>query len=166
MKPDETLPEGDENTQSEAEVPTEETAAWYAPYIEAGRQSGVIRGEEFEEVETARQRKEAELLRRREAKEVSPHDFDLNFIFRLNEIDVPLTRKDLVHETGNQAVVITREKLEEISELSSNYGDGRDLGYVDFIHVSGERRLIESEDIREGDVLILYPEELGDEEKT
>ncbi len=98
------------------------------------------------------QRKRGELAQRREAKEISPHDFDLNFIFRLNEIDAPLTRKDLVHETGNQAVVISREDLET-------------LGCVDFIHSSGERMVIEPSSLREGDVLILYPEELGDKKK-
>jgi hypothetical protein len=57
----------------------------------------------------------------------------------------------LAHETGNQAVVLTREELEV-------------LGCLDFIHVSGERMLIEPESLREGDVLILYPYELGNEE--
>ena len=153
MKPDESLPDEVQEARKEASVPTEETASWYTPYIEAGKRTGAIRGEKFENVKKARQRKEAELSRRREVKEISPHNFDLNFIFRLNEIDAPLTRKDVVHETGNQPVVIDREELEA-------------LGCIDFIHASGERMVVEAESLRDGDVLILYPEELGDEEKT
>ena len=91
------------------------------------------------------------LTERRETRELSPYDFDLNFIFQLNEAGVPLTRRDLAHETGNQAAVFTSDDL-------------RTLGYLDFIHVSGERMVIEPESIKESDVLILYPEDVGDEE--
>ena len=99
----------------------------------------------------SREEKLCELERHREAKEVSPHDFDLNFIFQLNQIDAPLTRRDLNHETGTQAVVLSREDMEA-------------LGCLDFIHRSGERMLTEPESLSEGDVLILYPEDLGDVE--
>ncbi|MBI2117667.1 hypothetical protein HYT95_02095 [Candidatus Peregrinibacteria bacterium] len=91
------------------------------------------------------------LARRREAHEISPHDFDLNFIFQLNQVNAPLTRRDLNHETGTQAVVLNREDMDA-------------LGCLDFIHRSGERMLIEPESLAEGDVLILYPEDLGNVE--
>ena len=92
-----------------------------------------------------------ELARRRETKEISPYDFDLNFLFQLNQADAPLTRRDLRHETGLQAVVLTRDYMEALSCL-------------DFIHSSGERMLIEPKSLPEGSVLVLFPEDLGDEE--
>lgn len=101
--------------------------------------------------ESPKEKKLRGLSDRREANEISPYDFDLNFVFQLNQIDAPLTRRDLNHETGVQAVVLTREDLEA-------------LGCLDFIHSSGERMLIEPESLREGDVLILYPEDLGNTE--
>lgn len=98
-----------------------------------------------------KEKKLQELSNRRESGALSPHDFDLNFIFQLNQANAPLTRRDLAHETGNQAVVLTRADFEA-------------LGCLDFIHSSGERMLIEPESLGEDDVLILYPEDLGDEE--
>ena len=97
------------------------------------------------------QRKFRELVQRREAGLVSPHDFDLNFIFQLNQINAPLTRRHLRHESGNQAVVLTRDGFDS-------------LGYIDFIHKSGERIRIERDDLDKYDVLILYPSDLGDVE--
>ena len=85
-------------------------------------------------VRARRAQKLTELSAEREAKKLSPHDFDLNFIFQLNEAGLPLTRKDL--ET---------------------------LGCLDFIHVSGERMLIEPESLDPDDVFVLYPHEVGDE---
>jgi hypothetical protein len=93
-----------------------------------------------------------ELSAKREAKELSPHDFDLNFIFQLNEVGLPLTRKDMHHETGDQALVLTRENLEELEGL-------------DFIHASGEIVSIEPESLDPNDVFILYPDEMGDLEQ-
>ena len=101
-------------------------------------------------VRARRAQKLTELSAEREAKKLSPHDFDLNFIFQLNEAGLPLTRKDMLHETGNQALVLTREDLET-------------LGCLDFIHVSGERMLIEPESLDPDDVFVLYPHEVGDE---
>ena len=98
-----------------------------------------------------KEQKLKELAAKREAKELSPYDFDLNFIFRLNESGLPLTRKDMLHETGNQALVLTREDFEI-------------LGCLDFIHASGERMLIEPESLDPNDVFVLYPHEVGDEE--
>lgn len=93
-----------------------------------------------------------ELSCRREAGELSPHNFDLNFIFQLNQIGAPLTRRDLNHKTGTQAVVVTRDDLEA-------------LGCLDFIHYSGERMLIGPESLQKDSILVLYPEDLGDEER-
>ena len=74
-----------------------------------------------------------------------------NFIYQLNQIGNPLTRKDMLHETGNQAIV-PREDLEI-------------LGGLEFIHISGERMLIELDSLHPDDVFILYPHEVGDEER-
>ncbi len=104
-------------------------------------------------VSARKQQKLQELSKWREAEGNSPHDFDLNFIYQLNEARLPLTRKDMLHQTGNQALVLTRNELET-------------LGCLDFIHVSGERMLIEPESINSKDVFILYPDEVGNEEKN
>lgn len=112
-------------------------------------ETGAIGGEQ--RAELPKERKLRELERRREAKEIGPHDFDLNFIFQLNSINAPLHYSDLRHERGWQAVVLTRDDMET-------------LGCLDFIHRSGERMLIEPESLSEGDVLILYPEDLGNVE--
>ena len=109
-------------------------------------------GDAIDPVLARKKQKLRELNARREAKELSPHDFDLNYIFQLNEAGLPLTRKDMLHETGNQALVLSREDLET-------------LGCLDFVHVSGERMLIEPESLDPNDVFILYPHEVGDEEK-
>ena len=108
--------------------------------------------EEQLSVTARKEKKLKELSDRREAKELSPHDFDLNFIFQLNEAGLPLTRKDMAHKTGNQALVLTREDFDI-------------LGCLDFIHVSGERMVIEAECLDPDDIFILYPHEVGDEEK-
>jgi hypothetical protein len=100
-------------------------------------------------VSVRKAKKLAELSAKRESKEISPYDFDLNFIFQLNEAGFPLTRRDMLHETGNQALVLTRNDFET-------------LGCLDFIHVSGERMVIEPESLDPNDVFILYPDELGD----
>ena len=99
-----------------------------------------------------KEQKLKELSAMREANELSPYDFDLNYIFQLNEAGLPLTRNDLLHETGNQALILSREDFET-------------LGCLDFIHVSGERMLIEPESLDPNDVFILYPHEVGNEEK-
>jgi hypothetical protein len=87
----------------------------------------------------------------RESREISPHDMDLNFLWQLNQSDRPLTRQHLAHETGNQAVILTKEDFDA-------------LGCIDFIHSSGERMIIDSDCLPEGNIFVLYPEDLGDEE--
>jgi hypothetical protein len=92
--------------------------------------------------------KREELREKREKKELSPFDFDLNFLYQLAQADAPLTRKDLEHETGLQAVVLTRADLDT-------------LGGFDIIYSNGERISIEPEQLGKTDVLILYPSDLG-----
>lgn len=91
----------------------------------------------------------AALAAKREAKEISEYDFDLNFLFQLNEAGLPLTRKDMRHESGERALILTKEEFDM-------------LGCIDFIHSSGERMVIESESLVDGDVFILYPHEVGE----
>ncbi len=98
-----------------------------------------------------REKKLKDLATKREAQELSPHDFDLNFIHQLNQAGLPLTRKDLTHETGNQALILTYEEFQR-------------LGCLDFVHVSEGRISIDPDDLDPNDVFILYPEEIGDEE--
>lgn len=91
-----------------------------------------------------------ELSRRRESKELSPFDFDLNFIFQLNEAGQPLARRDLTHQTGTQAVVLTREDLET-------------LGGFTYVDRSGALIDVESESVPHE--LILFPEDVGNEQE-
>jgi hypothetical protein len=91
-----------------------------------------------------------ELLTRRVAKEISLYNLDVNLIRQLNQSGTPLTRKDMLHETGHRAIVLTRQ-------------DFAALRIVDFIHVSGERMVIDSESLDPNDVFILYPEEVGND---
>lgn len=57
----------------------------------------------------------------------------------------------MAHQTGIQAVVLSPEDLET-------------LGSIDFIHRTGERMQVEPESLNEDDMLILYPEDLGNSE--
>ncbi len=103
-----------------------------------------------EETHSLAQAKRAELQARREAGEISPHDFDLNFIAQLNEMGEPLQFTDLIHQTGKQAVVISREQMEI-------------LGGFSFIARDGQTITVEPESVEEE--LILFPEELWFEEE-
>ncbi|MBI3336656.1 hypothetical protein HYZ98_03780 [Candidatus Peregrinibacteria bacterium] len=89
-----------------------------------------------------------ELLRRRESKEVGPYDFDLNCLVYLNEEDEPLIRKDVADKTGPKAVVVTKQEMLE-------------LGGFDYIDNKGRRISVDPESMPEGEVLVLYPEQLG-----
>lgn len=120
--------------------------------IEEGRETRVSIEHTLVPVIARKEQKLRELSAKREAKELSPHDFDLNYIFQLNQAGLPLTRKDMQHETGNQALVITRDDLETVR-------------YLNFIHSSGERMVIEPESLDPNDVFILYSHEVGDEER-
>ncbi len=87
----------------------------------------------------------------REAEGNSSFDFDLNYIFQLNQAELPLTQKDMLHETGKQALVLTRDDLDILDRLV-------------FINVSGEMVVIKPENVDPNDVFILYPDEVGNEE--
>ena len=99
-----------------------------------------------EAVLTPRERRLRELAeRRREG--LSPHDFDTNEIRRLDDERIPLTRTIL----GNQAVIIDSDALKV-------------LRGTNIILASGVRSPIDPEDFGNDDVLIIYPEDLGNEE--
>jgi hypothetical protein len=102
-------------------------------------------------VAARKKQKLQDLAALREAKKLSPHDLDLNYLHQLNEFGQPLTRRDMKHETGDQALVLSYEDL-------------RTLGCLDFIHSSGERMTVEAENLDPKDIFILYPHEVGDEE--
>ncbi|PIR53079.1 hypothetical protein COU76_03060 [Candidatus Peregrinibacteria bacterium CG10_big_fil_rev_8_21_14_0_10_49_10] len=113
--------------------------------------------DEISQVVDPKKRKEAKLAAlarwrgEESAEQISPYDFDCNFLWNLAEADSPLKRSDLIHETGLQAVVLNKEDLEEI-------------GGFDILLASGERISIEPESLQADDVLIIYPHELGDDE--
>lgn len=100
-----------------------------------------------------RERKLSELAARRRAGEISPLNFDAGFLRQLNELNRPLTRADMRHSTGEQALVLTSAQLQE-------------FGVLHFLHITGEEMHIEPESIDPDDVLILYPNEVGDEESA
>ena len=89
----------------------------------------------------------AELERRRQLGELSRFPLDPNFLFQLNESGQPLRRSDLDHETGLQAVVLTRAELQT-------------LGAITFMHSSGEEMTIEAASMRDH-TLVIFPEEVG-----
>lgn len=90
----------------------------------------------------------AELQRRRAAGELSPYDFDLNFLFMLNEADGALKRADLDHSTGVQAVVLSKDDFDA-------------LGAITFIHAKHGEMTIGSDSLAEGGTLVIFPEEVG-----
>ncbi len=92
------------------------------------------------------------LSERREKGELSPFDFDLNWVYRLVEGGFPLTRKHLNHQTGVQAVVLTADDLDVLGDVTYVSADGRTL-------------TIAVGSIPPGGVWILYPEDLGDGKK-
>lgn len=100
--------------------------------------------------------------RRKEGKDsketISPHDFDLNRLWWLNGGDdedaepTPLTRSQLAHSTGEQAVVLT----------SAECGI---LGRLSFIDCYGRRHDLDLRAaVSEGATFILFPEDLGETE--
>lgn len=101
---------------------------------------------------SSEQKKRWELSEYREKGTLSPYDFDLNYLFELSKERLPLAKSDLRHETGLQAVVLTRDDMEI-------------LGGLEFIHSSGEAMFIEPESVRQGDILVLYPWELSNPPK-
>ena len=92
----------------------------------------------------------------REAEGNSPYDFDLNFIYQLYRAGRPLTRTDMLHQTGNQALVITLENYLVLQKCC--------CGFLYYIDASGERKLIKLGFKNPDDVFILYPDEVGNEE--
>jgi len=149
------VPVEDTDEQREAPPPEnrERAAPDGSPVVDAaqeGTQNALKSA--LDPVPARKAQKLAGLSARRETHELSPHDFDLNFIYQLNEAGLPLTRRDMQHQTGNQALVLTRDELET-------------LGYLDFIHASGKRTVIWPSSLDPDDVLILYPDEVGNEER-
>lgn len=74
---------------------------------------------------------------------ISPHDCDPNFLFQLQQAEMPLSRNDL----QNQPVVLTREELDT-------------LGYIDIVLANGEEVRVEAASLND-EILILFPDELG-----
>ena len=89
----------------------------------------------------------AELQTRRDAGTLSPHALDLNFLSQLNDMGDPLRRKDMDHATGPQAVVLNRQEFDT-------------LGFICFVHASGEEMTIDADSMTE-DALVIFPEEVG-----
>ncbi len=80
----------------------------------------------------------------RDSGELSLHDLDLNFVYQLQQQDLPLTRREL----GNQALVLSKE-------------DALQLGAFDVVYSNGEQMTIDADSIRDS-VFILFPSDLGD----
>jgi hypothetical protein len=68
-------------------------------------------------VAARKKQKLQDLAALREAKKLSPHDLDLNYLHQLNEFGQPLTRRDMKHETGDQALVLSYEDLRTLGCL-------------------------------------------------
>lgn len=110
--------------------------------------------------ETMKDRRLRELAQRRESDErLSPHDLDPNFLYDLLDNDIPLTRKDMLFQGKEQAVVLTREEMEQLIGTT----DAQSFAYVMARPIDPEDPIayIEPESIAPDDVFILYPEEVG-----
>ncbi|MDD5743071.1 MAG: hypothetical protein PHX87_06660 [Candidatus Peribacteraceae bacterium] len=98
-----------------------------------------------------------ELQRRRDACELSLSAFDPARLWWLNGGDdeaaepKALTRSMLMHSKGEQAVVLTFEERNIVRRLTC-------------IDCHGRRICLALEDILENELLIIFPEELGDTE--
>ena len=88
-----------------------------------------------------------ELTRRREAGELEPTDYEVNYIYYLQQMDRPVTRK----EVGNRAIVIRPEEFEG-------------LGYLEIVLPTGEKIVLDftEETFDKRSSLIIFPEELGE----
>ncbi|MDD4319212.1 MAG: hypothetical protein PHW10_02725 [Candidatus Peribacteraceae bacterium] len=104
----------------------------------------------FEGGLTSRQIEKLTALQRRiDAKEIAPERMDLNDLdMIMNQAGEPLTRSVL----GDRAVVLFPDEFEQLVAL-------------DIVLPNGERTLIEPERLSADDVLILYPEDLGESGK-
>lgn|GEM_PF-2145282 len=87
----------------------------------------------------------------REAKNLGPWNMDVDELYYIVEQGFPIKRSDLAHPTGEQPIVLTREDL-------------RAMGVLRYIHATGKCMRIEPENIHPNDVLVLQPDELGNEE--
>ena len=89
-----------------------------------------------------------ELARRREAGELEPTDYEVNYLLYLQQMDQPVTRK----EVGNRAIVIKPEEFEG-------------LGYLEIVLPTGERIVLDftEETFDKKSPFIIFPEELGEE---
>lgn len=85
-----------------------------------------------------------ELMRRREAGEIDPIDYEVNYLSYLQEMGTPISRADL----KNQAIVISPNEFET-------------LGYIEFVSSSGEVITIDLGDVDSSKPFILFPEDLG-----
>jgi hypothetical protein len=93
--------------------------------------------------------KRQELQEKREAGEISQHNVALDVLEELAHYNMPLRRKDMKDETGYRPVVLSRSDMDHLCVFS-------------FIHASGDQMDIEAESLPEGDVFILYPDEVGE----
>ena len=116
------------------------------------QEKGILEPEQTEQTpeqmrRQAIERNQQELARRKEAGEIEPIDYELNYLHYLQKSGEPLTRKDV----GSRAVVISQRDLET-------------LGYLEFMNADGEIIVIDPDDTgyEQDDPLIIFPEELGD----
>jgi hypothetical protein len=97
---------------------------------------------------------QAELRRRREAKELSPHSVDPNFLYALAQSGEPLRHSDILRFTGAEAVVLAYQDLVDLR-----------APFI-FISRSGEKITVSPNDpeFEDDTVLVLFPEMLGEVE--
>ena len=89
-----------------------------------------------------------ELLRRREAGELEPYDYEPTYLWYLQRMNQPVTRKDV----ERHAIVVSPDEFEI-------------LGYLEFVNADGQRITIDftDENFDRSNPLIIFPEELGEE---
>ncbi|MCL5407588.1 MAG: hypothetical protein M1429_03775 [Patescibacteria group bacterium] len=85
-----------------------------------------------------------ELTRRRELGELDSADYEINYLFYLQELGMPISKEDV----KNQAIVINPDQFEV-------------LGYIDLVNTDGESITIDFDDVDSSRPFILFPEDLG-----
>ncbi|MFH1444591.1 MAG: hypothetical protein ABIG34_04365 [Candidatus Peregrinibacteria bacterium] len=92
-----------------------------------------------------------ELRLRRRSRELSRYGIDPFYLIRLNDAGIPLRRNNLQNSTGLQAVEPTHDECMIV-------------GHLLLIDCHGVQQDIDLQSIPEGKTVILFPEDLGDEE--
>jgi len=102
------------------------------------------------------------LKKLRESGEISPHAFDLNKLLEYAGRGILLRRSHLAHSTGKQAVELILDQLYALQDALAEHGmEGTPIMFIDRL---GRKTVITEDFFSGAGILILLPEDLGEEE--